>query len=67
MSYPEFLQNLTDPVFSYHLAPLRILLEGLGENERRWNRLVATHEALLRLKRHCELLLDPEKANRDET
>ncbi len=64
MRYHEFLEKMEDTLISYHLAPVRILLEGLNPNEDcRWKRLNATRDALYKLKDYCEELLQLKKTN----
>jgi len=58
MGYPEFLKKLSDPEFKQHLEPLRTLLEELRpDNECRWKRLTAAHQALVELDSSCTQLL----------
>jgi hypothetical protein len=64
MTYHEFLEKMEEPLISYHLAPLRILLEGLNLNEDcRWKRLKATRDTLYILEDYCEELLQLKKTN----
>ena len=61
MSYPEFLQKLSDHQFNQHLEPLRSILKDLDpqddQDDCRWKRLEATRRALTELKDSCEELL----------
>ncbi len=62
--YHEFLEKMEEPLISYHLAPLRVLLEELNPNEDcKWKRLDATRDALYELKNYCEELLHLKKTN----
>ena len=62
--YHEFLEKMEEPLISYHLAPLRMLLEDLSPNEDcKWKRLNATRDALYNLKNYCEELIQLKKTN----
>lgn len=56
-SYAWFKTKLTDPSFSSAFDPLRKLLLRVKANERRWNRLLDTHTALIELQSVCNRLL----------
>ncbi|MEP6722006.1 MAG: hypothetical protein ABJA77_11205 [Variovorax sp.] len=58
MSYADFTKVWEQPEFTPHVAPLRLLLEGLADDgECRWKRLEAVLSALKLLEKHCESIL----------
>lgn len=61
ISYPDFLDKLSNEKFSLTLSPLRKLLEGVepGSGDCRWKRLEAVDAALAQVDEVCRKILQP--------
>ncbi|AKB28320.1 hypothetical protein MSSIT_1601 [Methanosarcina siciliae T4/M] len=58
INYSDFLKKLDDPNFTYHLEPLKLLIEDVRPGmDCRWKRLEATRQALIILEGQCNKLL----------